>query len=306
MQIGEIALIVVPPIRLGRRGKAGDEADRHFLASSVDDGLIHRAGICLAHGVEDARQQLEIGVILQNGVGDRHVTGEHIAVHFELREVERDLVDVGKHFRPDGLGTSADDVLAGIPADGLAVNIRPQLGILIGQIAEDLHELGRNAEFCAGRAVLLSAELAEALKKFFRAVLRKQGVALLIGKAEPAALRVVDRHGMITPFGVGGSGRLCRRGIRCGRRLRFFQTADFFVDLVDLFLHTGDVRGVRAALLLKSIHSGLNDAALLIGLRLGDVMLQLRFAGREAIARGFERLKLSLQRCKTAPQQQNF
>lgn len=111
---------------------------------------------------------------------------------------------------------------------------------------------------------------------------------------------------MITPFGVGGSGRLCRRGIRCGRRLRFFQTADFFVDLVDPFLHTGDVRGVRAALLLKSIHSGLNDAALLIGLRLGDVMLQLRFAGREAIARGFERLKLSLQRCKTAPQQQNF
>ena len=185
------------------------------------------------------------------------------------------------------------------------MDIRPQLGILICQIAEDLHELGRNAEFCAGRAVLLSAELAEALKKFCRAVLRKQGVALLIGKAEPAALRVVDRHGMITPFGVGGSGRLCRRGIRC-RRLRFFQTADFFVDLVDPFLHTGDVRGVRAALLLKSIHSGLNDAALLIGLRLGDVMLQFRFAGRKAVSRGFERLKLSLQRCKTAPQQQNF
>ena len=191
--------------------------------------------------------------------------------------------------------------------DEFAVHIRPELGVLVRQIAQDLHELGRNAELCAGRAVLLLAKRAEALKEVTCRVLCDERVALGVGEAEPAALGGVV-HGYKSPFVVivVSGVRVGHRGIACrGRGLLGFQPGNFRAAGVNLALDAGNLGGVRAALLLKGIHSRGYSVALLVGARLSDLaerLAKLLFSRGKAVSRLLQRSQLRTKRGDLAVQ----
>ena len=304
VQRGKVALIVAPPGGLCRRGKPSDKTNRHFHAGSVYDRLVERTRVCFAHRIENAGQQLKIGIGSKHGVGDCHVSGQHIAVHFQLREIKDDFIDVGNSFRPHGVRCRADDVLAGLAAQGFAVDVLPQFGVLVHQIAQDLHKLSRNTQLSAGRAVLLSAELTEPLKELLRAVTRQQLIALLISQAEPAAFGIA--HVYIAPFVVGVAGvRIGHRIVGRRRRLRGLQTADLLLALLDLALNPGEFRRVRVAFLFKRIDRRRYYAALIVGHCLRDCLTELFLAGGEAVAHLLQRRELRAKRLDLTVEHQN-
>ena len=191
--------------------------------------------------------------------------------------------------------------------DGFTVHIRPELGVLIRQIAQDLHELGRNAELCSGRAVLLLAKRAETLKEVTSRVLCDERVSLGVGEAEPAALGGVV-HGYKAPFVVivVSGVRVGHRGIACrGRGLFGLQPGNFCAAGVNLALDAGNLGGVRAAIVFKSVHSRGHGTALCVGARLGDLaerLAKLLFSRGKAVSRLLQRRQLRAKRGDLAVQ----
>ena len=303
VQVGKFALILTPPVRLGLCGKAGEDADRHFLACAEPDGLVDRLRQRRGKELHDRRRKLKIGVVHQRRVGDGDVAADHEPVHGELPEVDVQFVQRIGHFRPDRLRRNADHIQAGRAAEHTHGAEAQELGFLIGQVAQDGQEAVRDAQLAALDAAALRAQLAHALQEVARVLAVQQRVALLIGETEPAAVGIA--HVVVAPFVFVSSrrrvacGRLCRR--RC---LRSLQAADLFVDRVDLALHAIELGGVARPLLLKRLHGGFDDTALFLCLRRLNVARQLRFTGGEAVPYAFQSGELRLERCELAAQHQ--
>ena len=307
MQVGEFALLRAPPCRLRRCSQTRDNADRHFFARAEPDGLVDCLGNGRCKRLKDARRELKVAVVHQNGVRNGHIAADHVAVHGELQEVDVEFVERVGHFRPDGFRRNACDVLAGRAAEGRRKTVAKELRFLIRQIPQNRQEPVRDTQLAAGYAALLRSGLADILKEGADLLGLHERVALGVGKAEPAALGGVV-HGYKAPFVV-----IVVSGVRVGHRwiarrrrgLLGFQPGNFRAAGVDLALDTGNLGGVRAAIVFKSVHSRRHGTALFVGARLGDLakrLAKLLFSRGKAVSRLFQRRQLRAKRGDLAVQ----
>ena len=302
MQIGKRALICAPPFRLGRRGQAGDDTDGHLGTGAVDTGLIQ--ALCNGRGqiLHNRGQEGELRVVGQHIVRQGDVAADHKAVHGQLIKIDIKLIHGGVHFRPNGFRRNTGNILAAGTADAHHGNVRQDAGRLIGQITQERKQVVGDTEFCAADAALRRAKGADVGQEIAGFGGLQQGVALLVGQAEPTALGVGHGHGVISPF----FRRCCRLACRRRRRLGSLKAADFFGCCIDAGLQLCDSHDVCVALILKFVDCGIDSGAVLFGLRGSDIRLKLMLAGCEAVALTDQRLHLCLHAAQILLASQDF
>ena len=173
---------------------------------------------------------------------------------------------------------------------------------LIDQIAQERKQVVGDTEFCAADAALRRTKGTDVGQEIAGFGGLQQGVALLVGQAEPTALGVGHGHGVITPF----FRRCCRLACRRRRRLGSLKAADFFGRCVNAGLQLCDGHDVCVALLLKFVDGGIDSGAVLFGLRGSDIRLKLILAGHEGIAFADQRFHLRLHAAQILLASQDF
>ena len=212
-------------------------------------------------------------------------------------------IDKNKTYVPNGLEEDSDKACADYN----------EIIRSVGGIDIQLLGIGGNGHIgfnepgvAAGDAALLRACLADLLEEGADLFGLHECVALGVGEAEPTALGGIA-HRYKAPFVVivVSGVRVGHRGCCRGRGLLGFQPGNFRAAGVDLALDTGNLGGVRAALLLKGIHSRGYSVALLVGARLSDLaerLAKLLFSRGKAVSRLLQRSQLRTKRGDLAVQ----
>ena len=193
VQVGERLLVGAPPGGLGGGGQAGRDADRGLGAGAEQDGLVQRLGDGDGDRAHDLAGQGDVAV-LEQSVAHDHGRADLITVHLGLVKGQVDLVDVGAHLGPYGLGDLAHHVHASGAAHPAQGHIGQQLALAGDLLAHQAQHGVRDQQAGVVDGPLFADRAADLGQEILHAVIGEEIPGLFGGQGEKLV------HNGVAPF----------------------------------------------------------------------------------------------------------